>query len=262
MTKKRLVVVKDVLQYNTTSLKHLLEYVKKPAKSTCLVLSIPQKTGSGKWINTLLTAGLAVDCRQLYENEIGPWIRNYVSSRKMEIEFPAIHLLIAQVGTSLLNLINEIEKVQINIHPRSKITVDDIQTITSILKQNNVFELCEAVGDKNFPKSIAILNNLLDRGEKATGIVIQLFRHFVNLLKIHESARMNKNSIQDLSAVTKVNPYFIRSLKKQVKIYEKEQLKEAFKFLTNADLQLKTSYQKQNLIMELLLYNLIKCPRM
>ncbi|MCD4664010.1 MAG: DNA polymerase III subunit delta, partial [Bacteroidales bacterium] len=258
MADRRLVIVKDIHKYKAPALKHLAEYVAKPSKSTCLVVTVPEKIKSGKWINSMVSSAVAIDCRQLYENEIVTWIKNYVQVKKMEIEIQAVHLLQEQVGTSLLNLVNELEKVQVNIHPRTKISVADIQKITSISKQSTVFELCDAVGNKNFPKSISILNNLLDRGEKPTGVIVQLTRHLSNLLKIRESIRLRKSSAKELAAVTKVNPYFINKIKQQANNFKSEQLRQAFDYLATADLHLKTGYQQPKLVMELLLYNLIK----
>ena len=258
VAKKRIIVVKDVNSYKQASLKILAEYVTNLSPSTCLVMSAVQKTVSGKSIDAIISNAIAVDCRQLYENEVSPWIKNYVQSKNIDIDFQAIQLLQTQVGNSLLNIVNELEKAVINIHPRKKITYEDIQKVTSFSKQNSVFELCDAVGNKNFPVSIAILNNLLDRGEKPTTIVIQLTRHLSNLMKISESVHLKKSSAQDLAALTRLNIFFINKIRSQANNFKAEQLRRAFDYLTKADMHLKTSYQRPKLVMELLLYNLTR----
>ena len=258
MAERRIIIVKDVDTYKQSSLKLIAEYVSKPSSSTCLVLESGKKALTGKGINAIVSNSLSVNCRQLYENEISPWIRNYLQSKKVEIDIQAIQLLQAQVGNSLLNMVNELEKVLINIQPRTRISLDDIKSVTSISKQNSVFELCDAVGNKNFPRSIAILNNMLDRGEKPTGVIIQLTRHVSNLMKIKESIRLKKSTVQDLATITRLNTFFVNRIKNQANNFQAEQLRQAFDHLTQADFFLKTSYQPQKLVMELLLYNLIK----
>ncbi len=258
MAPRRIVVVKDIDAFKPSSLKQIVDYVAKPSSSTTLILTSDKKAFTGKGTTTLLSHSIAVDCRQLYENEVTPWIKNYLQSKKIDIEIQAIQLLQDQVGNSLLNLVNEIEKVVINIQPRAKITVEDIKNVTSSSKQNSVFELCDAVGTKNFPRAITILTNLLDRGEKPTGIIVQLTRHISNMMKINESLRLKKASAQELAALTKLNLFFINKIRSQAANFTSDQLRRAFDYLTKADFHLKISYQPPKLVMELLLYNLIK----
>jgi len=261
MADKRVVVIKDIHFFKANAIKQLDNYLANPSHSTCLILTYPKKNITGKGIQGLAKNATAIDCRELYEEETLAWINNYVRSKNMEIDVQAVYLIYQVVGNSLLNIVNEIEKIQINIHPRNKITVEDVQTISSITKQNTVFELCDAVVEKNFSKSISILNNLIKRGEKPTTIVIQLTKHLVNYLKIKESLRLRKYSMEELRSVTRLNPFFINKIKKHVNNYSVEQIRRAFSHLATADLHLKTSYQSPRLILELLLYRIIKHQR-
>jgi DNA polymerase-3 subunit delta len=258
MAERRVVVVKDIQQLKTTELKYLADYVSRPSKSSCLILALPERKKTGKWFGLIFNNALTIDCRKLYDNEIPGWVEGYLQSRKLEIEKEAVQLLQAQVGNSLLDLVNELEKVQINIHPRTKITLEDVQNVTSISKQFNIFELCNAVGEKNFPRAIAILIKLLEQGESPTGMIIQLMRHLVNLMKINENIRKGKRSINELMKVTGLSYYFVNDMMKQSKNFTIEQYRNSFSYLAEADLHLKTGYQTPGLVMELLLYRLIK----
>jgi len=258
MAQRRVIVVKDIQLFKPSALKNLADFVTKPTASTCLILSLPQKIKSGKNIKAIADRATSIDCRQLYDNEVPSWIVSYLRSKKIEIETQAIPLLQAQVGNSLLNLTNELEKVLVNIHPRTKITLDDVKNVISISKQFNIFELCNAIGNKNFSLSIAILNKLLNQGENPTGMVIQISRHITNLLKIREATRMGKTSASELMKLTRLANFFINNMKAQIRKYSGEQLRNSFHHLAEADFHLKSGYQKPKLIMELLLYKILK----
>jgi DNA polymerase-3 subunit delta len=258
MAERRIVVVKDIQHLKATELKYLAGYVQKPSKSTILILTLPERKKTGKNFNEIYKNIVAIECRKLYDSEIPAWIQGYLGSKNFEIENQAIQLLHAQVGNSLLSLVNELEKIEINIHPKIKITVEDIQTVTSISKQFNIFELCNSVGKKNFSQAVSILNKLLEQGEQTTGMIIQLGRHIVNLLKIKENIRLGKKSTNDLMRVTGLSYYFVNDIMRQSKNFTNEQLRNAFQFLAAADLHLKTGYQNPGLVMELLLYRIIK----
>jgi DNA polymerase-3 subunit delta len=258
MAQRRVVVVKDIQQLKPTDLKYLADYVSRPSETSCLILSLPGRKKTGKWFTAIFNKALSIDCRKLYDNEVPGWVESYVQSKNLAIAKEAIQLLQAQVGNSLLDLVNELEKVQINIHPREKITLEDVQRVTSISKQFNIFELCNAIGEKNFPRSIAILNKLIGQGESPTGMIIQIMRHFVNLMKINENIRRGNRSTSELMKVTGLTYYFVNDMMKQSNNFSAEQYKNSFSRLTEADLHLKTGYQKPGLVMELLLYKLIK----
>jgi len=258
MAQRRVVVVKDIQQLKPNDLKHLADYVSRPSKSSCLILSLPERKKTGKWFTMIFNNALSIDCRKLYDNEVPAWVEGYLQSKKLAIAKDAVQLLQAQVGNSLLDLVNELEKIQINIHPRLKITLEDVQNVTSISKQFNIFELCNAVGEKNFPRAIAILNKLITQGESPTGMIIQLMRHFVNLMKINEHIRRGNRSINELMKVTGLTYYFVNDMTKQSKNFSAAHYRNSFAYLAEADLHLKTGYQKPGLVMELLLYKLIK----
>lgn len=258
MAQRRVVVVREMQQLKASDLKYLSDYVNHPSQSSCLIFTLPEKNTSGKWLNAILEKAVAVDCRRLYDNEVPSWIESYVRSKKLSIEPDAVHLLQAQVGNSLLDLVNELLKIEINIYPRTTITLADVQTVTCISKHYNIFDLCNAVGRKYLAQSLGILNNLLDQGESPTGMLIQLTKHFVNLMKIKENMQRGIRSPNELARVVGLSSYFVADMIKQTNNFSIEQFRNSFRQLAEADLHLKTSYQRPELVMELLIYRLIK----
>ena len=53
---------------------------------------------------------------------------------------------------------NEIEKLSINLEGRKTIDENDIEKYIGISKEYNVFELGAAIGKKDLPKAIRIIN--------------------------------------------------------------------------------------------------------
>lgn len=257
MDSRRLVIIKEIQEFKPADLKHLLGYISSPSATSCLIMTMAEKLRSNKALSTLADQTTAIDCRQLYDSEVVGWVQNYLKVRKLEIEAPAMTLLQAQIGNSLQNLVNELEKIQINILPRNRITVADVESVSSISKQFNVFELCNAVGERHLARGITILQHLLQQGDEPTGIVIQLGRHFVNLLKVRECVAQGKRTPAELAKVTGLANYFVNDLLRQVKNFTPEQLRASFHCLSEADYHLKIGYQRSPLVMELLLYKLI-----
>ncbi|MFZ5516862.1 MAG: DNA polymerase III subunit delta [Candidatus Zhuqueibacterota bacterium] len=258
MAQRRLVILKDIQLLKPAAQKLLGDALLKPTPTTCLVLTSPQKSVTGKSLIAISNFALSVDCRQLYDNELIPWIEEHLRSKKIQIDTQAIPLLLAQVGSSLLNLTNELEKVLVNILPRTRISPDDVQKVTSISKQFNIFELCNAIGEKNFPAAINIVDKLLDQGENPSTMIIQISKHMVNLVKLASANRMGKTSTNEIAAMTRLAGFVINKMKSQFRKYSDEQLRRSFHHLAEADSHLKSSYQQPKLIIELLVYKIIK----
>ncbi|NOZ62702.1 MAG: DNA polymerase III subunit delta [Calditrichaeota bacterium] len=257
MAQRRLVIVRDLQNFKIGALNRLAAYAKNPMTTTCLILSFPVKTLTQKWAREILKSAVGINCRELYDNETMDWIRSNVRSRRMEIEPLAVQELYHLVGSSLMNLVNEINKIEINIAPRKKIILDDVRQIASMSRQNTVFDLANAVGAKKMSEALSILHNLLNQGVRESVIVAQLARHFIVLLKIKECYRKKVFSNQEIQKLTKLHPFFINKMKNQVNQFEGRQIRLAFSHLANADYQLKSNYLTKKMVLEILLYNLI-----
>ncbi len=258
MAQRRVVIVRDLKHFKPASLNKLVAYAKNPVTSTCLILSFPSKSLTQKWAKEIAKNSVVVNCRELYDNETLDWIRNIVRSRKMEIDPSAVQELYQLIGSSLMNLVNEINKLEINIAPRKKITLEDVRQIASISRLHTVYDLANAVGEKRMPQALNILNNLLNQGITESAIVWQLAHHFINLFKIKECYREKIVNSQEIQKITHLHPYFINQMKRQVNLFNTDQLRRAISYLTLADFQLKTSYLKNRKItLEILLYKLI-----
>ena len=258
MAQRRVVIVRDLQKFKIGGLNRLAAYAKNPVATTCLILSFPAKTATQKWAKEVMKSGVAVNCRELYDNETMDWIRNNVRTRKMEIDPLAVQELYQLIGNSLMNLVSEINKIELNIAPRKKITFEDVQQIASLSKQNTVFDLANAVGEKKMSDALQILQNLLNQGISETVIVGQLARHFINILKIKECYRKKIYNNQEIQKLTRLHPFFINKMKNQVNQFDTPQIRQAFSHLANADYQLKSSYLTKKIVLEILLYKLIK----
>lgn len=87
--------------------------------------------------------------------------RQQLRESKKEISEDALALMVANVGPNSRALTSEVEKLSIYVGDRSHITVDDIETIVSRNKQAKSFALADAVGARDLPKLLKILDQEL-----------------------------------------------------------------------------------------------------
>jgi DNA polymerase-3 subunit delta len=113
------------------------------------------------------------------EEKIEAFVRERLSAGKKR--FADDHALGAfrdLVAPTLREIANELEKLCIYVGKRAEITESDVRAICSASRQAVIWELVETISQRNLPKAIAALENLLDNGESAIGIVMMLVTQF------------------------------------------------------------------------------------
>lgn len=255
MAERRVLMVKNVHQMAAQSLEMLAAYAKKPLESTCLILTAAKIDARRAVWQQLLQHSASCEVKPLYDNQVPDWLRRQVQAQGLTISEEAIRLLQGMAGSSLRQLASEIDKIRINLMERTRIEVADVERVAGSARQFSVFELCDAVGQRNIKSSLAILRHMLTQGEQPTGILAMLARHFLILAKLHgmQSRRLPQES---LARALKVQPFFLGNYTRQAAHFNGVQLRQALQHLLEADAGLKSSYQKPALVLELVLVKL------
>jgi DNA polymerase III subunit delta len=254
MAERRLVLVKNLQHLDDKAQEMLAKYSQQPSPSSCLVM-----TASKIKANTLLSKSkkhfTVFEAKKLYDSKMPDWIRSHLAPYKITITNEAVRLLLASTGNSLRNINVELEKILLQLDDRLEISVKDVERVVGISKQYNIFELCDAVGSRNIGNGLAIANRMLQAGESAVGMLVMLTRHFFILARIKEykAQRMQENS---MARELKIHPYFFKNYLRQAGQFNRDQLRDAFSMLLDADVNLKSSYQKPQMILELLVVKL------
>ncbi len=255
MAARRLVLVKNFTQLSAQSIEILAKYVTNALATTCLILTADKVDLRKSKLAAIEKGSTTVESKPLYDRDIPRWIVAHLAERQMTISEDAIRLLHASVGNSLRNLCSEIDKITLNLAQRKNIEEEDVATVTGMSKQFTIFELCDAIGNKNISHGLEILSRMLQLGETPVGIVAMVSRHFIILAKL-KGLKAQRMTNDDLAKKLNLRPYFLTNYLQQAARYNQAQLREAFSLLLEADQHLKTSYQKSKLVLEELMFRL------
>ncbi len=252
---KRLVVLHESDKLSPKGKERLLGFLPSLPKTTCLVLCSPKVRLDNKFYRDLGQIAETVKFDPIYdENQISNWISDRVRAHNLKIDRQALELLQDRVGRNLPDLANEIEKLCSLVGKRGKIESDDVRIVVGETKGANVFELTDCVGNKNLPSSLSVLNKLFLSGEKPSLMIYWLAKHFIRLIKTKTFSPKEKSV--SLSALLRINPFFVKNYKSQAGNFSLEELKEALLLLHKADLEIKSSRLPNRLALELLIYRL------
>ena len=255
MAERRTVIVKNMHLLSTSAIDVLVKYVQNPSATTCLILTALKLDFRKSSMAKIKEKSIFIEAKSLYDNQVPEWIRSFVSEQNLKITDDAIRLLHASTGSSLRRISTEIEKIKLNLLEKKLVEIADVERVVGISREYNVFEFCDAVGSKKTAKSLKILGGMLQLGEIPSGLLAMLNRHFTIISKLQE-LKKQKFRREQIAKELKINPFFVENYSKQAELFSYSQIAKVFDLLLEADFQLKTSYQKPKLVMEMLLIKL------
>jgi DNA polymerase-3 subunit delta len=252
---RRVVLVRRSSELPAPALDKLTEYVADPSPTTCLIFEGEKIDQRKKFFLEIRKKGMLVEFKRLYENQLAPFIREEAAVYGKKVEPAALEMLVYLVGNNLQELAAEMEKVATFIGNRDTVKVADIREIVSDTKVDTVFELANALGEKETGKALRSLNTILRDGEAPLMVLAMLTRHFRQLWRVKELCE-KKVPTQEISRATGINPYFIKGIVEQARNYRLSEFRGIFERFFETDLALKTSGGKPVSLMECLVMDI------
>ena len=186
-------------------------YIEKPLSSTLLFVAYKGKKVDGrtKLAKLLKDKAVLLTTKKMYDNELPEWASGLVKSKGYSITNKALFLLIDHIGNDLSRLNNEVNKLTLNLQGRKNITEEDIETFVGISKDFNVFELQQAIANKDLYKAIRIIQ-YFESNPKAAPIQLifpSLYNFFSKVQMIYSVPSRND---REVAAAIGVNAFFVK----------------------------------------------------
>jgi DNA polymerase III subunit delta len=190
---RQVVLLKEAQQMK--DIDKLESYVDNPLSSTIFVVGHKTKTldKRGKLYKNLKKSAEIFNSEKVKDYKLQEWIGEYVRSQGYKINTKAISLLDEHIGNDLNRIVNEIEKLALNLKGRKDISEDDIERYIGISKEYNVFELQAAIAKKDLAKAIRIIQ-YFEGNPKAGPIQMVLPALYANFSKVYTVFGMKDRS--------------------------------------------------------------------
>ena len=187
MAERRLVILKEAQYFK--AIEQLESYLENPANSTIFVICYKYKTFDArkKTLKNALKNGVVFKSEKVKEYQLAEWIQQYIKTIGYELTSKACMLLIESLGNDLGRIVKELEKLAVLIEKGTIINENHIEENIGISKDYNVFELTNAVANKDNLKALKIVD-YFDHNPKAADLVFvisNLFKFFSQIMRIH-----------------------------------------------------------------------------
>jgi len=233
---KQVVILKEA--QSMKDIEKLENYVEKPLDSTLLFIAYKGKKidGRTKLAKLLKDKSILLTTKKLYDNELPEWTSQLVKLKGYTLTNKALFLLIDHIGNDLSRLNNEINKLVLNLQDRKNITEDDVETFVGISKEFNVFELQQAIANKDLYKAIRIIQ-YFESNPKAAPIQLifpSLYNYFSKVQMIYSFPSRDEKAI---ASAIGVNHYFVRDYLQTAMKYSSQEIEKVLLLLHHYNLK-------------------------
>jgi len=257
---RQVVLLKEAQQMK--DIDKLESYIEHPLSSTVLVVSYKGKTldGRGRLSKLIKKNGEVFLSKKIYENQLPAWTNGYLQSQGLQINPKALSLLVDHVGNDLSRMVNEIDKLSMNLGKEKTITEDDIEKYIGVSKEYNIFELQHAFSKKDSAKAIRIIQ-YFEANPKAVPIQLllqSLYGYFTKIMMIYQ---MPDKSDRTLRPLFYNNPYLVEQALDTLKNYSYSETEQVILLLHDYNLKsigINSIGTSQGSLMKELSYKIIK----
>ena len=258
MAERRVVVVRDFHKLPQKDREAVADYAERPAPGTVLVLEAPRVNLKTRVYERLAVSAVSVVFYPLFPERVPAWLQQHAKRYGKRLTPEAAHQLQAIAGSDLGELAGEVEKLAVFVGGRDTIAAGDVESALGPVRAGSVFDIAEAVGEKDLAKALDAYQRAIDGGDAPQAIVALFVRHLVILWKIRFLKR-DRRTDDDIKKKLQLGWGFNRFYNRysaQSRLLSGRDLLSGFEALYEADTSLKSSTLPPELVMRRLLYTL------
>lgn len=180
------------------------------------------------------------------------WVKGLCREEGKQIDEAAIFYFVEHMGTDMMLLKNELEKLFSYRLGENRITVQDIKEVCVNQATDKMFDMLDAIGSHNRDKALLLYHDLLALKEPAMRVLYMLTRHFHILMQIAELSAEGKDNKQIASSCG-IPPFSVKKYAAQAGKYSFEVLKNMVDKCQQTDQGIKTGRVSDIVGVELLI---------
>ncbi|MBK7128414.1 MAG: DNA polymerase III subunit delta [Crocinitomicaceae bacterium] len=238
MSEFQVVIVREAQDYSKASQWEQFEkYFDNPAPQTILIFAHKYKTLDKRFrsYKLLEKKGIIFESPKVKDYQVPDWVKNHVIAKKYQITDKAVALICEFIGSDLGRIANEVEKLMTIVPVGTQINEKHIEQHIGISKDYNVFELVNAVADRNVMKANRIVN-YFGQNPKATHSVVVIANLLAMYQRMFKAHFAQTEDPAKLASLLKVAPFAAKEIVKNKKKHPAKIISRNFSILREYDM--------------------------
>lgn len=236
----QVVIVKEA-QY-LTQIENIEQYIAAPLETTILIIAYKykkvdkRKTFYKKMVASKST--VVFNSEKLRDFAIPAWIELEIKARGYSISPVALMLMSEYLGNDLGKISNELDKLVINLSENSNITETEIEQNIGISKDYNLFELQNALSQRDQLKAHRIIQyfEANPKDHPLQMISVMLHNYFMKIFLFHNIKNKEPNKI---ASELGIPPFFVKDYVKASRSFSPMKIKDIISNIRTLDLRSK-----------------------
>ena len=235
--------------------KGLAEYVPRLPETTVLIVLVDEElTSSSSLLKAAEEHGKVIQCTLPKGAALEMWISKRAASLGVKITSEAAAMLANYIGNQLRLLANELDKLATYIGPGATISVEDVRQLSAQVQEARVFDLTDALAQRNRKQALDLLHELLAEGEPPLKLISTIASQVRSLILVKELAGDGLR-VSQIASATGMAPFVAEKALRQIGRFSPAQLEGAYRQLLATDAALKRSRMTPDMALDLLVVN-------
>lgn len=164
----------------------MAEYLSAPNETTFFVFTENEVDKRSRLYKTVQSKGYIAEFSIQDENTLKRWIAGILNREGKKITENTVQLFLTKTGTDMENIQMELEKLICYCMDRDVITGEDVEAICTNRISNHIFDMINAIADKQQQTALQLYYDLLALKEPPMRILFLIARQCNMLLQVKE----------------------------------------------------------------------------
>jgi DNA polymerase-3 subunit delta len=206
-----------------------------------------------------------LELARVEEGQALRWLKEYCSIQNVALDPDAGRGLVDALGSDMMMISNELEKLILYVGETKRITLNDVETLVLAAKQRSLYELTDAISAKDRVRALQTLDAIFSTGEADDAVIGHLYilaKTFRQMLVILErNVRDPRMLWAALWQGFRVPPFAADDIIKQARRYKsKRELTRAIRLIAKTDLAVRSNPVSKRFALEKLVLDLTAQP--
>lgn len=235
----------------------MAEYLASPNETTFFVFTESEVDKRSKLFKAVTAKGYAAEFTVQDENTLKRWVAGVLAKDGKKITENTVQLLLSKTGTDMGNIQSELEKLICYCMDREVITDEDVEAICTTRISNHIFDMINAIADRQQKKALELYYDLLALKEPPMRILFLIARQCNMLLQAKELKSKGYDN-RTIGSKLGVPPFIAGKYLNQASRFRTSTLRSAVKQCVEAEEAVKSGQMNDMMSVEILILSVLQ----